>query len=65
MDPGRKKFQISRNQTKPFPLCSSCRAYSNHMLFSKNGYRMQKLLRSEFQVKHAKRQSQSQKVKVN
>jgi hypothetical protein len=56
------KIKVLRNQTKPAPLHRARRADSDHIFFfSENGHRMQKLSRSEDQVKHAKKsQSQSQ-----
>jgi hypothetical protein len=61
MDPGRPKNQSSQNQMKPAPLCRARRADSDHIFFFENGHRMQKLSRSEVQVKHGKKsQSQSQ-----
>jgi hypothetical protein len=60
MDPGRPKNQSSQNQTKPMPLRRARRADSDHIFFfSENGHRMQKLSRSEDQVKHAKKKSKS------
>jgi hypothetical protein len=55
MDPERPKNQISRNQTKPMPLRGARCVNSDHIFFSKNGHCMQKLLRSEDQVKHSKK----------
>jgi hypothetical protein len=58
-DPGRPKNKSSHKWTELAPLCRACRTDSIHILVLKNGNRLQKLLRSEDQVKQAK------KVKVN
>jgi hypothetical protein len=61
MDLGRPKNKISRNQTKPTPLCLSRCVDSDHIMFSSNGHHMRKLLCFDQIPKHAK----SQLVKVN
>jgi hypothetical protein len=55
MNPGRPKNQSSWNRTKKMTLSWALCVYSSHIVFSKNGHYMQKLSRSEDQVKHAKK----------
>jgi hypothetical protein len=60
MNPRRSKFQNFWNPMKPMPLHRALRSdFRSIFVFSKNGHRMQKLLRFELFLKHAK-QGQSQ-----
>jgi hypothetical protein len=56
MDPGRPKFQSSRNQMKLAPLCMARCVDFDGIYFLKNGHRMRKLSRSELFPKQGKSQ---------